>query len=324
MFYEDLNSLFKTVLDSDQTLVYGDLGRLPHIVVQHLSSHHAHLKVMFVSFYYPVSFPNHLQFRNIQHKDIHESKCDLLVFIEPSAHSIIKHNYPSAGSTLILTSHAVLDLLNPSIRHAIYFHNAGGGGSFDWSQRIDRIRQLISKLEGSEENENVHVVKHHISHPSVVTIGRGSHSDITLFPGKCAELPDNSHFVIVDLTDISITTGIFLYFWDAFDYMATHLDRVERWSVCFGRQRKVRYDNFVQECIDRLHCSPIFQKHLKRILPLLPFYKSGTIDKNFEDIEISRFIRHEYVAPETIEDAFKMAIAFDTKQLVGGVFSIIK
>lgn len=321
MFYEDLDSLFKTVLESDQTLVYGDLGRLPHIVVQHLSSHHAHLKVLFVSFYYPVSFPNHLQFRNIQHKDIRESKCDLLVFIEPSAHSIIKHNYPNAGSTLILTSHAVLDLQNPSIRHAIYFHNAGG--TLDWPKRI---LQLMSKLEGSEENENVHVVKHHISHPSVVTVGRGSHSDITLSPGKSAELPDTpaAHFVIVDLTDISITTGIFLYFWDAFDYMATYLDRVERWSVCFGRQRKIRYDNFVQECIDRLHCSPVFQKHLKRILPLLPFYKSGTIDKNFEDIEIFRLIRHEYVAPETLDDAFKMAIAFDTKPLVGGVFSIIK
>lgn len=324
MFYEDLDSLFKTILDSDQTLVYGDLGRLPHIVVQYLSSRHAHLKVLFVSFYYPVSFPNHLQFRNIQHKDIQGSKCDLLVLIEPSAHSIIKHNYSSAGSTLILTSHAVLDLQNPSIRHAIYFHNVGGGGSFDWSQRIDRIRQLMSKLEGSEESENVSVVKHHISHPDVITIGRDSHSDITLSPGKCAELPHKSHFVIVDLTNISITTGIFLYFWDAFDYMTTHLDRVERWSVCFGRQRKIRYDNFVQECIDRLHCSPVFQKHLKQILPLLPFYKSGTIDKNFEDIEIFRFIRHEYVAPKTLDDAFKMTIAFDTKPLVGGVFSIIK
>lgn len=324
MFHEDLNSLFQTILDNDQILVYGDLGRLPHIVVQHLSSHYPHLTVLFVSIYYPISFPNHLHFREIQHDKISQNKCDLLVLVEPSAHSMIRKKYPGANTTLILTSHAVLDLQNPSIRHAIYFHSAGGGESFDWPKRIYRIRQLMSKLEGSEENENVQVVKHHIEHPSVVTVGRGSHSDVTLSPGKSPELPDASNFVIVDLSSISITTGIFLYFWDAFDYMVTHLDRVERWSVCFGRQKKAHYDNFVQECIDRLHCSTIFQKHLKRLLPLLPFYKSGTIDKNFEDLNVSRFIRHDYIVPETLEDALKVAIAFDIKPLVGGVYSVVK
>lgn len=324
MFYEDLDSLFQTVFDNDQILVYGDLGRLPHILIQYLSSNYANITAMFVSFYYRPSFPNHLQFRLIQHHEISNNKCDLLVLIEPSAHSIIRDKYPSARSTLILTSHAVLDLKNRNIQHAIYFHAAGGGASFDWPTRIDRIRKLMSKLEGSEENENVQVVKHHISHPAIVTIGPGAHSDIALSPGKGTQLRNIQHFVIVDLTHLSIPTAIFLFFWDAFDYMAANLNHVERWSVCFGRQKRLFYENFVQECIDRLHCSPIFQRHLKRLLPLLPFYKSGTIDKNFEDINILRFIRHEYAVPETLDEAFKVAIAFNTKPLVGGAFSIVK
>lgn len=322
MFYEDLETLFENCLRHEQALVYGDLGRLPHVVVRHLASCHSHLKAMFASVYYPIAFPtDDLQFRQVDYGDVSRVKCDLLVLFEPSAHSVIRDRYPGAGCLLVLTSHAVLELSNPNVRHAIYFHSAGGG-VFDWETRVERVRLLASRMEGSEENDDVQVARHHVNHDRVVTIGPRSASDKTLVPGKETPLLERDAFAIVDLSDVTVPTGVFLYLWDAFDYMAAHLDRVERWSVCFGRNGKLLYDNFVLECIDRLHCSPVYQKHLKRLLPLLPFYKSGTIDKQF-DVTLHCFGKHEYVVPETMEEAFKAALAYDTKPLVGGILSVL-
>ena len=321
MLYENLEHLFKRIFGKSRTLVYGDLGRLPHIVVDHLCTHHSNLKILFVSMYYAIPIPNHVHFRQIHYKDASSTQCDLLVIVEPSAHAFVRTRQfeATAARVVVLTSHAVLELDDPEIETAIYFH--GTVESFD---RAVRIRRTMDKQEGSEEAEDVRDVVQRVGHPSVVTIGPGSGCDVVLNPGKSAPLRERDCFVVVDLTTSSLTTNTFLFFWDAVDYLVANFDRVERWSVCFGHHGKTLFDNFVQECIDRLHCSKFFQNHhLKYVLPMLPFYRSGTLNFGF-DGDTSKYVRHEYVAPDTLEAAFRAAIAHDLQQLVGGVMSIVK
>ena len=324
MFFDDLESLFRYVLEKDRVVVYGDLGRLPHVVIDYLSTHHSDLKIVFVSPHYPISIPNNVnQFREMKYvtRDAAKSKCDLLVLLEPIDHSTVSSDYPGAGSVVTFTSHAVLDVRD-GFDAAIYFHSVAQTTESD---RVDRIRRLRNKLEGSEENDDVQIAKNHIDHPSVVTVGPGNHSDVVLSAGKPPP-PLNGgdgFFVVVDLTTATLPDSIFLFSLDAFDFMVENLDRVEGWSVCFPLEGTRKYEDFVQECIDRLHCSAIFKPHLRRLLPLLPFYKSGTMETTFE-IPVHRYELMEYVAPETLEEAFRTAIAFDTRHLVGGVLSVIK
>ena len=315
MFCENLNVLFKCISEKERLLVYGDLGRLPHIVVHYLSNNYANLTIFFISMNYSIPIPNHANFRQIHYKDIFEARCDWLFIVEPQARSFVKERYPGISCVVILTSHAILEV-DSDIDMVIYFHLE----TFD---RAARLRQVMEKQEGSEESENVQEVVKRISHPSVVTIGPGRTCDIPLNPSRSAPFPEKNHFVVVDLTSVTLTTSIFLYFWDAIDYMAANLNSIERWCVCFATHGKTTYESFVQECIDRLHCFEKFRGYLKKVLPILPFYRSGTLDLSY-DVPTSRFVRHQYVAPDSIVAVLKAAITHDTQQLAGGVLSIIK
>ena len=318
MFFEDLDSLFRCVLEKNRVLVFGDLGRLPHVVVEHLSTHHSMLKIYFVSIQYPLSIPNNVQqFRQITERDATKAKCDLLVLLEPRDHAIVPANYPNAGSIVVFTSHAILDIKNSeTVFLGIYFRST--------RDRIDRMSRIQEKMEGVEESDDVEIVKRHVAHESVITIGPESHCDVVLSSGKRVSPPPTAtqNFVIVDLSKVTRPLSIFLFYLDAIDYMMENIDQIESWCVCFATEGTRKYENFVQESIDRLHCATYFRPHLKRLLPLLPFYKSGTIDATY-DLPVSRIVRHEYVSPNSLDEAFKTAIVHDSAELVGGVFSIL-
>lgn len=315
--YTDLQELFKYAMTNEQTLIFGNLGRLPNVYVDYIHQNYPHHKVRIVSNCYSVPIPSDF-IRQIKFDQALMEMCDLLVIAEPFPYSEIPARFPNAGTTIIFTSHVIFKIRNEQCSFTTYFHHQNN----DLYSR--NVKRLLELQDGSMESSNINLAKNRIDFPSVVSVGPSKESDITLGGNNTdpPSLSDSKNYVIVNLSNRYLPIEMYVYFWDVFDYMIRHIDQIERWSICFREKSKFMYDNITQESINRLFCFKQFEPYLKNLLSLLPFYKSGVIDKRI-NVKLENFHNLEYVAPLLLHDALKANIMFDLKPFVGSLYRVV-
>lgn len=298
---ETVQDLFRFVLKQEKTIVFGNLGRCPEILFQALADI-GFLEIVIVLDYYLVPSIN-TQIR-ILHSNDPIPRCDLLVFMEPKSLQFIdKHS--EASRAVIFTSHFTFQT-DPKSNwvYVSYFNGKNLAAS---------TRTLLEKQDFSLQTRNVSLVQsNYVS--SVILTGQ---QPVPIAPNT---------YVIIDLTKFNKDIlPMYLAFWNAFDTMIENSSNVSRWVICFpeGNARR-SFDIFAQKCIDSLFCRKFEHgnvTHIQELLSLLPFYKSGIVDRRF-NIRTFHFGNVEMIAPATTEDACKAAIMYDLEPVVKNVFRI--
>lgn len=297
---QSLQDLLNFILQQDRCIVFGDLGRYPQQLIQLFKSVPM-LKVVIVS-----------QDKNLHSSDnqIHVSpstnlveKCDLLVYLEPASMQTIER-HPLASRVAVFTSHFTFQTLRGE-----WWTNV----CFFLKMDPEGTRQLLEKQDFSIQTRNVSLVA--INHANVLTIS-----------GKnFTPLHNYDTYVIVDLTNFTRDTlSMYLAFWDAFDFLLENKLLVDKWVVCFPDNGRKAFTRFTQKILDHLFCTKFEHGNVKdhqNIVKLLPFYKSGTIDKKFQ-VEIYSFGGLKLVVPKTIEEACKAAVMYNLYPISKNVYGI--
>ena len=297
---QSIQDLLNFILQQDRCIIFGDLGRYPHHLIETFKSI-SMLKVIIVSQDKNL-YSSDNQIHVMQSGDLLE-KCDLLVYLEPASLQMVE-KHPLASHVAVFTSHFT-------------FKTPCG----EWWTNIcfflkmdpDGTQQLLEKQDFSIQTRNIGLVEDNYKNVLTIT-GKGSPS------------PTNyDTYIIVDLTKFNKDTlSMYLAFWDAFDFMLENKHLIYRWVVCFSENGRQAFTRFTQKVLDSLFCKKFEHGNVKdihAIVTLLPFYKSGTIDKKF-DVNISSFGGLKFVAPKTIEDACKVSIMYNTYPLVKNVLGI--
>lgn len=294
---QNRQDLINFILQQDRCIVYGDLGRYPHLLLEILISIPL-LEVVIVSNNNLSSLDNRI--RIIRSQNLIDSKCDLLVYLEPQSLQLVE-KHPLASRVAVFTSHFTFKTSCGEWWTNICFFN-----------KVDPegTRQLLEKQDFSIQTQNIGLIE--IDHTNVLTIS-----------GKESASPKNENtYVIVNLTNFNKDTlSMYLAFWDAFDYMLEHKNLINRWVVCFSDHGRQAFIKFTQKVLDSLFCRKFEHGNVKdyqTIVSLLPFYKSGTIDKTF-DLKPFSFGGISFVAPKTIEDACKAAVMYNVHPIVKNV-----
>lgn len=290
---QNVQDLFQFVLTQDRCIVFGNLGRYPNLIFETLVSIPV-LRVVIISNRCGISSTeNRISVQRVA-DPVH--RCDLLVFIEPHTLQLVE-KHPNASRVVVFTSHYTFK--KPSGERWInvcYFQGMDVNGTKD----------LISLQDFPIQTRNVGLVQ--VNHVNVLTIS-----------GRSTAAPKQSGtYVIVDLTNYNKETlHMYLAFWDAFDYMLEHKNFIHRWVICFPEEGRQAFNQFTQRVMDALFCKTFehgnVQDH-RTILSLLPFYRSGTIDKSY-NLSVSSFGGIKFVAPKTVQDACKVAVMHDTLPL---------
>jgi hypothetical protein len=287
--------------------VFGNLGRNPDVLYKCLESI-PQLDVAVVSPHYlfPASPDNRI--RVIRPNDQNSDRCDLLVVIEPTPFQRIEK--PSTASRLVVfTSHFSFSTRQESLFTYVSFHHTGT--TLDATRR--HTKQLQNIQDGSIQTRN----------PNTIQVDA---INVIFVKGRMDGIIDRPEtYVIVDLSFHSTAFGMYLSFLDAFDFMLDNVDNIKGWLICFPEKHGRRaFDQFTQNCLDRLFCKTFENGNvtqLNNLLPLVPFYRSGTIDRTFQ-INKSSFGRVEYVAPKNTIDACKAIVMYNLQHWVGPVYRI--
>lgn len=294
-----IQDLFNFILHQEQTIVFGNLGRYPKIIYEAIQSIPL-IQVTIISKHYPI-ITSDSRIR-VTHDCV--DRCDLLIYMEPDTfQSIQKH--PLTSHVAVFTSH--FNFKTKSLwKYVSYFHTT----SLD--DLADKTQKLLKVQDPSLQTRD----------PGLVGVEYKN-----VFITKGANLaPDDNAYIIIDLTKFNTDIlSMYLDFWDKFDYMLDHFDMINRWVVCFSDSVSRRaFDSFTQKCIDALFCKNFEHGNVTEItqmLSLIPYYKSGIIDKTF-DIPISYFGGIQIIIPKSIEEACKAAIMYDLNVLTNNVYYI--
>lgn len=297
---QTLQDLFKFILSQERSIVFGNLGRYPHLLFENLITIPS-IRVTFVSTICSFSSKdNRIQVQRPT-EPIHQ--CDLLIYLEPMSLRLVEKPV-LATRAVVFTSHYTFKLPNGERWiNVCFFHGMNATGT----------KELLSKQDFPIQTRNVGLVQ--IDHTNVLTISK-----------RIAAAPKEPNtYVIVDLTHYNKETlPMYLAFWDTFDYLLEHQTRIHRWVTCFSDNNRQAFIRFTQKVIDALFCRTFEHGNVKdhrTILSLLPFYTSGTIDRTF-DLKVSDFGGMKFVAPKTIEDACKAAAMHDVLPVTKNVLWI--
>lgn len=301
---DTLQELVDHVLRHEQTIVFGNLGRYPKILYEALAAKPL-LEMTVVCDRFPSTDP---RIRVVQNYRDPISRCDVLVYVEPPSLQWIE-KIPSASHTVVFTSHFTFRFNTSCWTYVCYFH------TLNVDDLIDRTQKLLDKQDSSLQTRDPNMIG-------------GNYTNVFVSQGQQVRgtLANDSTYFVIDLTQYKKDTlSMYLAFWDAFDFMLEHLDAIERWVICFADTNGRRaFDMFTQKCIDFLFCRP-FQEgnvtELQKLLQLIPFYKSGIIDSNFQ-IPVHSFGGLKLVIPKTVEEANKAAAQFDLDHLDRNVYCI--
>lgn len=301
---ETLSDLFQFILEREKTLVFGNLSRYPNVLSDFIRSKYDSMEIVIVSRYYTFPTTADDNIRSVAHIQAKNLQCDLLVYCEPYPYETVEKP-PNVSHMVVFTSH----LAFPSNRdwaNVCFFHDG------DLSDLMDKTHRLLRLQDGSLQSHSTSKVR--IDRTHVQFLG----------PSETFHLKrekEKTYFVI-NLTSLTSPHSMLLRFWDAFDFMIRHFESVDRWLICFSEKGgKKAYEQFTQETIDKLFCKKFEngnKTELKSILSFVPFYKSGVVDRRF-DQPIDEFCDLKIIAPKTLTDAFKMVVVHNVEQLVGSV-----
>lgn len=299
----DVRNLFQFLLQHDRCVVFGNLSRYPHLIFEALAAVPV-LRVVIVSNRCGISSTENRISVQRPTDPIH--RCDLLVFVEPHTLQFVE-KHPMASRVAVFASHYTFKIPTDGERwtNVSYFASPDPEGT----------KELISLQDFPIQTRNVGLVE--VDHVNVLTISSGRVA--------AAATPSQSTYVIVDLTDYQKETlDMYLAFLDAFDFLLEHKNFIHRWVVCFPEEGRSAFNRFTQKVIDALLCKTFEYGNVRDhrdIVSLLPFYKSGTVDKTF-DLKTSSFGGIQFAAPGTTEDACKVAVMHDTLPLAKNVLWI--
>lgn len=298
---QTLQELFHFILHQDRSIVFGNLGRYPQRLFETLVSIPS-IRVVFVSTGCTVSSKDNRT--RIQPFSDPIEQCDLVIYLEPPTNQLIQK--PALASrAVVFTSHFTFKTPNGERWIDIcYFHGMNATGT----------RELLLKQDFPIQTRNIGLVER--DHTNVLTLSTRIDT---------ATAPSPNTYVIIDLTQFNKDClPMYRAFWDAFDYMLEHQASIYRWVTCFSDHGRQAFLRFTQRVLDTLFCRTFEHGNVTDphdILPLLPFYSSGTIDKTF-DVKVSDFGGIKIVAPSTLEEACKAAAMYDVLPLVKNVFWI--
>lgn len=297
---QSIQDLLNFILQRDRSIVYGDLGRYPRHLLEAFEAFPM-LKVIVVSRKDDLHSTDN-RIRVVQSAEFVE-KCDLLVYLEPASMQTIE-KHPLALRVAVFASHYTFKIpCGDRWSDVCFFLKVDPEGT----------RRLLEKQDFSIQTRNIGLVQ--VDHANVLTIS-----------GKDSASPNGRDaYVIVDLTKFNKDTlSLYLAFWDAFDFMLENAQSIDRWVVCFSENGRQAYARFTQKVLDSLLCKKFEHgnvKDIQTLVTLLPFYKSGTIDRKF-DVRVSYFGGIKFAAPKTIEDACKVAAMHNVHPLVKNIFLI--
>ncbi|GBN19748.1 hypothetical protein AVEN_261818-1 [Araneus ventricosus] len=302
-----LPDLIQFILRHDHVIVFGNLGRYPKILFDVLASD-PQLNVTIVSPYYLCESTPDNRIRVVNPKQSVDS-CDLHVVMEPTPYQLVEKP-PKAARMAVFTSHFTYNSGPETVwTNVCYFHT----DTPDVMDRVKCTQDLLKLQDHSIQTQNVNQVFVEAMHRLII---RGR---------KDSPIDTSDTYVLVDLTQYKTPFVMYLAFLDAFDYMIDNTDRVSRWVVCFQpKDGRKAFDQFTQNCLDKLFCKRIEHGNVTdmgKILALLPFYKSGSIDRTFP-IPTFRFLDTEYVSPSTPSEACKAATMYNLDHWVGNIYRI--
>lgn len=298
---QSVQDVLEFVLRQERTVVFGNLGRYPRLLYEALVSIPLIRCVVVFSARRPlVSADDRIR---VQRPADPVDRCDLLVYVEPSSSQPVER-HRQASRVAVFTSHYTFRL--PSGRErwidACYFHDPDPEGT----------ARLLARQDFPVQTNNVALVE--MDRTNVVTV-----------TGRNDLPPPLSAYVVVDLTAHNRDSlSMYLAFWDAFDYLLEHRSRVDRWVVCFSDRNRQSHLRFCQKVVDALFCRSFEHGNVtdhKKILSLLPYFRSGALDKTFR-LNTSSFGGLEFAAPKTVEDACKVAAMRNVLPLVKNVLML--
>ncbi|GFX47226.1 uncharacterized protein TNCV_148371 [Trichonephila clavipes] len=301
-----IDDLFNFILDNDKTVVYGNLGRQPHVLFEYLIKNFPTFEIHVFSNYYQLPSTSNIQVN----RDFH-GKCDLLILIEPYANMVV--SLPKeAARMVVFTSHLLLtEMLSPSA-YVSFFNTP------NIRDELLNVKLVLSLQENSIQAMRGDILKNQINYFNVKTIGVNFPvCDISIIPGKPTNPLEYKTFVIADLTNTTSPLHLLVHLWDILDYLKENIDKIEKWLICFPEKRIKRYEIFVQDCINKLFCKTFKHGNVTNcaeLLALTPFYKSGVLDKN-HSCNDKYFCRLKYVAPANETEAFKTCIVHNLQSL---------
>lgn len=297
---QTLQDLFHFLLQQDRSIVFGNLGRYPHLLFETLVSIPS-IRVIFVSTRCTLSSKDNRI--RVQRFTEPLDSCDLLIYLEPPSLRLMEK--PALVSrAVIFTSHYTFKVpARERWIHICYFYGMNPLGTQD----------MLARQDFPIQTRNVGLVQMDYTH--VLTLSK-----------RIEEAPKQPHtYVIVDLTQYTKDIlSMYLAFWDIFDYLLEHQTLIDRWVMCFSENGRQAFLRFTQKVMDALFCRTFEHGNvtdLRSLLSLLPFYTSGTIDKTF-DLKILDFGGLQCVVPRTVEEACKAAAMYDLVPLVKNVFWI--
>ncbi|GIY34537.1 uncharacterized protein CEXT_748901 [Caerostris extrusa] len=233
--------------------------------------------------------------------------CDLLVIVEPSPFQYIEKSI-HAARMVVFASHFNIKFAPGTIcTNVAYIHTP------DMDNLRARTKRLLELQEASVQTRNVNSIQVDAVHKVVIN---GHHNN---------PIPQGNTHVIVDLSQKTTSFGMHLAFWDAFDFMLNHSEYIEKWLICFPEHngRKL-FNQFVQNCIDALFCKTFENGNvtdIRSLLTLMPFYRSGTIDKKFQISQVN-FGGIQAVTPTNAVDTCKAAAMYNLYHLAGSICRI--
>lgn len=303
-----LQDLLQFLLRHDNVVVFGNLGRNPQVVYNMLAAD-PHLHVVIQSQFYVSGSSADNRIRMITNADIPPDPIDLFVVMEPEPYKLLQKP-PQAARWVVFTSHLTFTSRPETVwTHVCYFHSS------NLSEMCRNTQRLLQLQGASFQTANVHDVR--VNAVNTLVVPRQTD----------ATLSEPNTFVIVNLTQYTHPFIMSLAFWDSFDYMLKHVDFIQGWRICFPlKYGRAAFEQFIQTCLDTLFCKKIEHgnvKSLNQILTLLPYYKSGCVDRTF-NVPKSRFLGAEYIAPVDSIDICKAATMYNLEHWVGNMYRIKK
>lgn len=300
---DKVSDLLHLILHNERTIVFGNLGRYPKVIYEELELI-PHIQVRIISHLYPV-VTRDPRIRVLDRNDPIDF-CDLLIYIEPPSLNLIK-KHPTTSHVVVFTSHFTFQTYDHDWwMYVCYFHTTS------LNDDIEKTAKLLKLQDPSLQTSDPGLIK--VKYQNVTITKKGSAA------------PPSDSYIIIDLTPYKgETLPMFLAFWDHFDYMIQHFNSIKGWVICFSNYQSRRaFDRFTQKCIDILVCRGFTHGNvteIQKILSLIPFYKSGIIDKEFK-VPSSTFGRMKIVIPENLEDVCKSSVMYDINHLTKNVYYI--
>ncbi|GBN65580.1 hypothetical protein AVEN_112019-1, partial [Araneus ventricosus] len=204
-----VGELFQFATMREKTIVFGNLSRQPRVLYDLILSHHSQLQVIVVSRYYDFPSTADDKIRTLSHIQAKNIRCDLLMYLEPFPYETI-HKPPGASSMVVFSSHLTFPI-DDTWAKVCFFHYG------DMTDAIEKTEKLLQLQDGSVQTNNIAKVRVdsvHVKHVGAPETFRYENSERSYF--------------VVDLTSLTSPHAMLLRFWDAFDFMTRHLEKIGR------------------------------------------------------------------------------------------------